>query len=177
MANITKIEMSHDIILKYLEILNQKLEKKNISGEIFMVGGAVMCLAFKSRYSTFDIDAVFIPADEIQACVFEISREYNIQPLWLNDIVYQYFSDKGIFNEYINYSHLKIFVAAPEYMLALKCLSARLGNANELSDIKFLISHLGLKTKEDVYQTITEFYSLDEFQARLDVLLNEILSK
>jgi hypothetical protein len=51
------------------------------------------------------------------------------------------------------------------------------GGADELSDLKFLISHLGLKTKEDVYKTITEFYSLDEFQARLDVLLNEILSK
>jgi len=172
-----KIELSRQNIVTYLEYLNEKLKLKDMQGEISMVGGAVMCLAFDARQSTFDIDAVFKPTKEIETCAKEVAIEHGLQPLWLNDICYQFLSERGKFKEYKNFSNLKIYIAQPEYMLAMKCLSARISNPYELDDIKFLINYLNLTTLERVYEVITEFYNIHEFPDRLSLLLNEILSK
>ena len=53
--------MNKDDIIKYLIFLNDELQKRNVKGEICMVGGAVMCLCYGSRISTMDIDAIFEP--------------------------------------------------------------------------------------------------------------------
>jgi predicted deacylase len=39
----------------YLKELNDQLKKKKIKGEICIVGGAAMCLAFNAREATKDI--------------------------------------------------------------------------------------------------------------------------
>ena len=44
--------LSKDNILKYLEILNNKLKERNIKGEILIFGGSAMVLLFNSRPST-----------------------------------------------------------------------------------------------------------------------------
>ena len=54
-------------------------------------------------------------------------------------------------------SNVFIFVASPEYMLAMKCLSARTENPIELEDIEFLIRHLHLTSIEQVVEIISKF--------------------
>ena len=47
-------------------LLNDELGKADTEGELFLVGGAVMCLAFAARASTQDVDGLFRPARQVR---------------------------------------------------------------------------------------------------------------
>ena len=167
--------MNENDILKYLEQLNKKMKEQNIYGDINLVGGAVMCLAFKSRKITHDIDAIFEPKSKINELVKSIARENTLPEDWLNDGVKGFLSPKANFNEFKKLSNLNINIATPEYMLAMKCLSARVDNINEIEDIKHLIKILNLKTYEDVEKIIFKFYSAEEFMVKTRYIIMEVL--
>ena len=164
-------------IIKYLEALNDELKNKDVKGEMCMVGGAVMCLCFKSRPSTMDVDAIFEPKTIIYECAEIVARKYSIPKDWLNDGVKGFLSTKKDFHSYRAMSHLHVYAASPEYMLAMKCLSARLDNANELDDIKFLLKHLELSSFEKVISVITKYYPVDRFKIKTQYALQEILQE
>lgn len=52
-------QMNKDDIQKYLRMLGDELHKRNVTGEILLVGGAVMLLEVGNREITKDIDAYF----------------------------------------------------------------------------------------------------------------------
>lgn len=53
--------MKKEDIEKYLRMLGQELQQRNIKGEIMLAGGAVMLLKVQNREVTKDIDAYFKP--------------------------------------------------------------------------------------------------------------------
>ncbi len=60
-----------ETIKELLFALNEELESRGVLGEIGLCGGAVMCLVFRARGSTKNIDAVFEPTREIWEASFE----------------------------------------------------------------------------------------------------------
>jgi len=148
--------MLRDEIIEYLYALNEKLQRQNVKGEICLYGGAVMCLVYDARPSTKDVDAIFQPTEIIREAAKEIANEYGLVDDWLNDGV------KGFLVEhprkvFLNLSHLVVMVADPEYMLAMKSLSARI-DGTDSKDIEFLINKLKIKTVEDVFNIIDKYY-------------------
>lgn len=71
-------------IEKYLHELNDELCLTNVKGEICLYGGAVMCLAFKARPATKDVDAIFEPIKEIRRAAAKIGDKYDLPIDWLN---------------------------------------------------------------------------------------------
>ena len=55
----------HDIITLF-EKLDVRLEQQSTRGELYIVGGAVMCLVHDARESTMDVDGLFKPAKELR---------------------------------------------------------------------------------------------------------------
>ena len=170
-----KFYMNNLDIMKCLEKLNERMKKDNVYGEMSLVGGAVMCLCYKSREVTQDIDAIFQPKTIINGMIEKIATELDIPKNWLNDGVKGFLSDNAEFSEYIQLSNLTINVASPEYMLAMKCLSARADNANEIEDIKYLLKHLGVKKYEEIEKIIFKYYPIERFLAKTKYLLLEVL--
>ena len=169
--------MSAETIMNNLLKLNYELEKRDVIGEIALVGGAVMCLVFKSRESTEDIDAIFEPKSIIYECSEIVRRDNNLPKGWLNDSVKGFLSSEAEFIPHLKLSNLNILVASPEYMLAMKCLSARMENINEKSDISFLLRYLKLKTYDEVENIILKFYPAKRFHAKTKFAIMEILDE
>ena len=66
-------------------------------------------------------------------------------PDWLNDAVKGYLSDRGDFHPYLESSNLRVLTAAPEYLLAMKCMAMRLGEEfHDEDDVRFLLRYLNL---------------------------------
>ena len=76
--------MTSDEITQYLTELNDELCLMDIKGEVSLYGGAVMCLAFKARPATKDVDAIFEPIREIRNASHRIADRHNLSIDWLN---------------------------------------------------------------------------------------------
>ena len=169
--------MNNKQILEYLDALNSELEVRGVLGEINLVGGAVMCLVFKSRESTEDIDAIFEPKKIMYECIKLVAETYHLPSDWINDGVKGFLSKSAEFVSYYKLSNLHIWTASPEYMLAMKCLSARMDNVNERDDIKFLLHLLQVKNLSQAVEIILKYYPKRLFQAKTQYAIEEILEE
>ena len=167
--------MLREEIIKYLNILNEKLQQRNVKGEICLYGGAVMCLVFDARPSTKDVDAIFHPSEIIRQAAREISNDYELADDWLNDGVKGFLVDhpKKVF---LNLSHLVVMVADSEYMLAMKSLSARI-DGTDSKDLEFLIKKLNIKSTEEVFKIIEKYYPRRIIRPATQFFLEEIFDE
>ena len=79
--------MRRDEILGHLRALGALLHEEGIVGEMYVVGGAAIALAFDERRSTRDVDAVFEPKRAIYAAAARVAAERDLPSGWLNDAV------------------------------------------------------------------------------------------
>jgi hypothetical protein len=161
-------------LIEALQDLNNKMILHNIYGEIAMYGGAVMCLVLNARSNTKDIDAIFEPKMDILKLSEITARDLGLPLGWLNDGVKGFLSKNNNVVETFRLSNLKIYAATPEYMFAMKSASARLGNANEIKDIKFLIRLLNITDVGSALSIIDKYYPLDTLPQKTYYMLCEI---
>lgn len=74
-------------ILDLLTDLGGRLAARGIEGEMYVVGGAAIALAFDEPRSTRDIDAVFEPKTVIYEIAGKLAEERGLPDGWLNDAV------------------------------------------------------------------------------------------
>jgi len=72
-------------IVAALTALGARLYERGIEGEVYVVGGAAVAIAFDARRATRDVDAVFEPKQEVYAAADEVGGELGLPPGWLND--------------------------------------------------------------------------------------------
>jgi hypothetical protein len=163
---------------RLFDLLNEELRATGTEGELFLVGGAVMCLAYATRPSTQDVDAVFRPPAEIRAAAARVAIRAGINPDWLNDGVKGFLSARGDFAPFLELDHLRIMVAQPQYLLAMKCLAMRIGaEFHDEDDIRYLLRYLDLRNYEDAIAIITMYYPLERFPQKTLYALAELLPK
>ena len=171
------MEHSKRDIERLFRQLNDELARTGVTGEVYLVGGAVMCLVFDARRSTRDIDAFFRPARAVREAAQRVAASSGLSPDWLNDAVKGYLSDKGDFQPYLESSNLRILTAAPEYLLAMKCLAMRLGEEfHDEDDVRFLLRYLNLVDYHAALEIVTRYYPLEQFPQKTLYALEEILA-
>ncbi len=171
MVKITKKD-----ILKLFNLLNDGLKKEKTNCDLHVVGGAVMCLVLDARASTMDVDGLFKPSAIVRKLAKEVGLNFGAGENWLNDGVKGFFSDKGTFNPFLELSHLKIYCATPEYLLAMKCLAMRIGEEfHDIADIRYLLRHLNIESYQQALDIISDYYPIDRFPQKTMYALKEIL--
>lgn len=171
--------LSKKQILQYLQVLSSEMERQNLKGEILLFGGAAMVLAFNARSSTKDVDAIFRPKKEIYAISKEIALKYYLPEGWLNDSVKGFItSDSFKQNLFIRYNNLSVYIPEPQYLLAMKCMSMRIGmESSDIDDIKTLLKYLKIKKTEEVFQLIEKYYPQNKIPQKTFYAIDEILKK
>ena len=165
-------------IRRLFGLLNEELRRADTEGELFLVGGAVMCLAYAARPSTQDVDGLFRPARQIREAAARVAMQAGVQPDWLNDGVKGFLSERGEFRVFLELNHLRVMVAQPEYLLAMKCLSLRIGaESHDEDDIRYLLRHLNVRSYDQAVAVITRFYPLERFPQKTLYALGELLPK
>jgi hypothetical protein len=97
---------------------------------------------------------------------------------WLNDGVKGFLSEHGAFSRFLELDHLRIMVAQPEYLLAMKCLSLRIGEEfHDEDDIRYLLRLLDITSYERAVAVITRFYPQERFPQKTLYALAELLPK
>ena len=161
---------------RLFELLNEELADAQTQGELYLVGGAVMCLAYAARPSTEDVDAYFRPAREVREAAQRVSARAGMPPEWLNDAVKGYLSDRGDYQPWLELDHLRVMIAQPEYLLAMKCLAFRIGAAfHDEDDIRYLLRLLDISKPGRAKEIITRYYPLERFPQKTLYALDELL--
>ena len=153
--------------------LNKELKKKDVTGEIGICGGAVMCLVFNARKATKDIDGIFVPTKEIRDAVSKIARNNGINENWLNDAAKAYFHVDPPKEDVLSLSNLRVWAPLADYMLAMKAISARF-DSHDKDDLIFLIRYLELKDTESVFEIINKYYPKQKIPPKTQFLIEEV---
>lgn len=162
-----------EIILAF-KALNRELLVRHIKGEVGVVGGAAMVLAFNARAATKDVDAIFAPASKMRDAIKSVASEIDLPEDWMNDAVKAFLPGKAkkkkiVFSE----SHLIVWIPEPEYLLAMKAISARF-DSQDASDLKTLIKHLKLKNRNEIFDIIEDYYPKKSIPTKTQFFIEEI---
>jgi hypothetical protein len=170
--------LSKATITSALARLAELLRGRGLEGEVCLLGGTAMVLAFDARPTTKYVDAIFEPASTIRHLAEVVARELSLEDDWLND------GAKGFLSEHHDastddlpqFEGLRILAPRAEYLLAMKCMAARTGlGATDPKDIRFLLKHLGISTVEQALENISAYYPANLVPPRTQFLLEEIL--
>jgi hypothetical protein len=131
---------------------------------------------------TRDVDAVFRPTAEIRAVAANIAAKLGLPEDWLNDGVKGFLSDREELSEepvteLAGLSNLRIIWPSAEYLLAMKCMAARIDNASQdRADVEFLIMKLGFRREDQVLECVERFYPADRIHIKTVYFVREVLA-
>ena len=128
--------------------------------DIYVSGGANMCLYVNSRESTHDIDA--LPSDEhlLRELAKKMQAMFDLPGGWLNPSG-TIFITKQMVSESIlglSFTNLKVYFLSYQAMLVLKVVAARKeAGLHDLQDAAALIKKLNIKTVEEIDDLINKY--------------------
>lgn len=174
--------LTHAAVLEAFAQLSDELGRRGVLGEVCVVGGTAMMLAFNARNATKDVDAIFEPTSEVRAAAKAVASKLGLPEDWLNDAAKGFLSPAGEFTpiETVDLPNLRVQAPTPEYMLAMKVLAARTGADTERGDshdIAHLIRLLGLKSSDEVMRIVTRYYDPSRVLPRSVYLVDQILEE
>ena len=165
--------LSRARILAVFEALSAELERRGIKGQVFVVGGAAMALAYDARRVTRDVDAVFEPKDKVYQAARAVAESEGLPDDWLNDAVKGFLpGTDGEKSVAFSTPSLEVAVASSEYLLALKLLASRVDQDTE--DIRTLYDICGYSTPQEGLDLLERLYPRRKFEAKVRFLLEEL---
>lgn len=168
--------LRRDEIRRLFVLLDAELGSRAVNGEVYLVGGAVMCLALNARDATAHLDGLFVPAQAVREAAARVAITAGVSEQWLNDAVKGLLGSHAEFDEYLELDHLRVFTARPEYLLAMKCAAMRLGEPfHDLDDVRFLLRYLNIVTVDEAMRVVTRYFDERQLLPKTKLALEELL--
>ena len=167
-------QFTRERIIAALEALGGELTRDGIHGQVFIVGGAAMALAYSSRRVTRDIDAVFEPKSAVYEAAARVAAQLGLPDNWLNDGVKGFLP--GADRDALPLPQIpgvEVTTASPRYLLAMKLLAMRFGEDDE--DIRVLLGETGIKTVDEALALLAQMYPTQEPPLKTRLFLEQVL--
>lgn len=170
------VKLTREDIRRLLTLLDEELAMAGAMGELYLVGGAVMCLALDARPATRDVDAFFKPSKVVREAAARVAARAGVPARWLNDAVKGYLGTRSEFDPFLELPNLRVFVARPEYLLAMKCAAMRLGEEfHDLDDVRYLLRYLDVSSVAEALEIVTRYFEEEQLQPKTRLALEELL--
>ena len=168
--------MNKEDIEKYLRMLGGELQKMQITGELLLVGGAVMLLEVGKREVTKEIDAYFDQkhAAAIREAATAIAQREGLSVNWLNDAVKGFFYTQPPNKRWAEYPGLRVYIPTLDYLLVMKVIA---GRPQDIEDARALIKKLHISNAQDVFALITSYTKQENVEARVQYIVEELFEE
>ncbi len=169
--------LTRERTLELFSELDDELCQAGIRGDVFIVGGAAMTVAYDARPATRDVHGIWHPTAEVRSAAGRVAaRHDDIDPDWLNDAVKGFLPSKPPAPTSVIYEGQCLTVSVPtsEYLLATKLLASRVGRDED--DIRLLYRRCGLSTVEEGLDLVERYYPGRPIEAKVRFYLEELLA-
>jgi hypothetical protein len=166
--------LSRDELLALFGEIADELERQGLSGHLFVVGGAVMALAYNRRRTTRDLDAVFEPKSVVYDAARTVAQRHGLADDWVNDAVKGFLpGDDPNATTVFERPGLSVRVASPRYLFAMKSVAARV--ERDAGDLLKLYQLCGFESVDDALDCVESFYPPHLLPPKTAFLIRELL--
>jgi hypothetical protein len=153
--------------------LGERLARRGVVGDVFVVGGAAMALAYDASRATRDVDATFLPHGIVLEEARRVADDLGLPPWWLNEQASVYISGKDDPGKRRVFDHpgLRVMAASPQHIFAMKSFAAR---TRDVDDLRVLADMIGLHSSGDALRICADFYPDEPIPARSAAILREL---
>ncbi len=153
-------------------LLGDGLARRGVLAELYVFGGAALALAYDTRRVTRAVGALFHPHNVVIQEAARVARDLGLPPWWLNEQASVYVAG-GDDQSTCVFDHpgLRVMVASPRHLLAMKVLSAR---TRDRQDILTLAEHLNLVTSAEVLQVLEQVFPDEPVSDRSRAAVEEL---
>ncbi|HZU67997.1 MAG TPA: DUF6036 family nucleotidyltransferase [Ktedonobacteraceae bacterium] len=165
--------MNKQDIEKYLHMLGQELLQRQLTGEILLVGGAVMLLKVQNREVTKDIDAYFNPeqANTIRDAARVVAERERLPENWINDAAKGFFYTQPPTALWAEYPGLRIYIPSLDYLFAMKAIA---GRPQDIEDMKALARDLKLSNSNEALALVKKYIPEQLLVPRIEYMIDEL---
>ena len=168
-----------DVLLGRAEIerafraLGERLARRGVLADVFVVGGAAMALAYDAARVTRDVDAMFMPHGIVLEEARRVADDLGLPYWWLNEQASVYISGKEDTSRRRVFDHpgLRVMAASPGHVFAMKARAAR---QRDIDDLRLLADIIGVDSADAALRICGDFYPDEPVSARSAAVLREL---
>jgi hypothetical protein len=153
--------------------LGERLARRGVVADVFIVGGAAMALAYDAARVTRDVDARFVPHGIVIEEARLVADDLGLPYWWLNEQASVYISGKDDADKRRVFDHpgLRVMAASPAHIFAMKALASR---TRDVDDLRLLAGILELESADQALQICADFYPDEPVPQRSAAVLQEL---
>jgi len=153
--------------------LGERLARRGVVADVFVVGGAAMALAYDATRVTRDVDATFLPHGIVVEEARNVADALGLPYWWLNEQASIYISGKDDPGKRRVFDHpgLRVMAASPTHIFAMKALAAR---TRDIDDLRLLADIIGVESADEALQICEDFYPNEPVPQRCVAVLREL---
>jgi hypothetical protein len=153
--------------------LGERLARRGVVADVFVVGGAAMALAYDATRVTRDVDATFVPHGIVIEEARHVADDLGLPPWWLNEQASVYISGKDDPGKRRVFDHpgLRVMAASPGHIFAMKALAAR---TRDVDDLRLLSAIIGVESADEALRICADFYPDEPVPQRSIAVLREL---
>jgi predicted nucleotidyltransferase len=155
--------------------LGDRLVRRGVVADLFIVGGAAMALAYDAKRVTRDVDATFVPHGVVLEEARNVADAMGLPPWWLYEQAGAYVwtqNDAGK-REVFDHPGIRVMAASPEHVFAMKAFAAR---SRDEDDLRALASIIGISTLEAALDICVQFFPDEELPSRSRAMLEDLFA-
>lgn len=153
--------------------LGERMVRRGVVADVFVVGGAAMALAYDATRVTRDVDSLFVPHGVVLEEARNVAQDLGLPAWWLNEQASVYISGKDDPGRRRVFDHpgLRVTAASPRHIFAMKALAAR---TRDVDDLRLLAGIIEVDSAETALRICAEFFPDEQVPPRTAAVLREL---